>query len=145
MSDSSHLPSPGVQSYWDSKATPRFSLLDHLSTRGSAQELATARGAIDDELSALDAIMRRMRTRRNDFSPISRLPPELLAIVFTLHAINHPPLGQLALGWITVTHVSRHWRQVALSNPKLWVNIVFDLGAEWAEEMLERSKAAPIS
>jgi len=52
---------------------------------------------------------------------------------------------QFALGWITVTQVCRHWRQVALSNPTLWVNIVFDLGVEWAEEMLERSKAAPIS
>ncbi|KAH9957779.1 hypothetical protein BC827DRAFT_1223123, partial [Russula dissimulans] len=52
---------------------------------------------------------------------------------------------QLALGWITVTHVSHHWRQVALSNPNLWVDIAFDLGTEWAEEMLERSKPAPIS
>jgi hypothetical protein len=147
----------------------------------------TVRGVINDELSTLDVIMRHMRTRCNDFSPISWLPPKLLAIVFTLHAINHPPLGQdhtyrsddndhcvrrrcchhhhyrdfddnhddnhngnrdrphpsnltpvqLTLGWITVTHLSRHWRQVALSNPKLWVNIVFDLGTEWAKEMLE--------
>ena len=183
--------------------------MGHLPTRGSAQELTTARGAIDDEIYALNEVVRRMLTRRNDFSPISRLPPELLTYVFTLHAIHQPPLGQdpafrsdgdddddndahgdhrprrrrrrrhrrhrdpafnhdrnddrnrtrdrdrprpsnltpaqLALGWITVTHVCRHWRQVALSNPNLWANIVFDLGAEWAEQMLERSKAAPIS
>ncbi|KAH9957778.1 hypothetical protein BC827DRAFT_1223120 [Russula dissimulans] len=115
--------------------------------------------------------MRRMRARRNDFSPISRLPPEILSSIFALHAINQPALGQdptdhpddivhcdrppgppssltpvqLALGWITITHVSRHWRQVVLSTPNLWVNIVFDLGAEWVEEMLERPKAASIS
>ncbi|KAI9507292.1 hypothetical protein F5148DRAFT_1206407 [Russula earlei] len=181
-SDSVLLPSAGVQAYWLAKATPRFSLLDHLSTRGNPQELTTARRAIDDELSALHAIVCRMRSRRNDFSLIARLPPEILSCVFTLHAANQPPLGrdppvyhsdgydyrdrdrdrhnaddlhppfvpssltraQLGLGWITVTHVCRHWRLVALSNPNLWRTIVFDLGAEWAEEMLARSKAAPI-
>ncbi|KAH9957780.1 hypothetical protein BC827DRAFT_1223128 [Russula dissimulans] len=108
--------------------------------------------------------MRRMRARRNDFSPISRLPPEILSRIFDFHAINKPPLGrdhtyyrsgiirhdrdhnpyrdlpwgppssltpvQLALGWVTVMHVSRHWRKVALSNTDLWENIVFNLGAE---------------
>ncbi|KAH9965174.1 hypothetical protein BC827DRAFT_833967 [Russula dissimulans] len=128
--------------------------------------------------------MCRLRSRRNDFSLIARLPPEILSCVFAFHAINRPPLGYDPLyyyndrdspnpgrdhdddhihnydhlypslpsdlsptrfGWITVTHVCRHWRQVALSNPNLWRTIVFDLGAEWAEEMLARSKAAPIS
>ncbi|KAI0002597.1 hypothetical protein BJV74DRAFT_759338, partial [Russula compacta] len=114
---------------------------------------------IDDELSALHMIMCAIRTRRNNFSLIGGLPPEILSCIFSFHAINQPvakdPIyyfdsfpstpTQVKLGWITVTHVCRHWRQVALSNPNLWRTIVFDLGAEWAEEMLTRSKAAPIS
>ncbi|KAF8504403.1 hypothetical protein F5888DRAFT_1630854 [Russula emetica] len=151
-----------AQEYWSTKAAPRFSLLDRLSPQGCAQELTAARHAIDDELSALQMITCAMRTTRNNFSLIGRLPPEILSCVFSFHAINQPtprdsiynpddpfpssssPI-RLGLGWITVTHVCRRWRQVALSDPNLWRTIVFDLGAEWAEEMLARSKAALIS
>ena len=103
-----------------------------------------------------------MRTRRNNFSLIGRLPPEILSCIFSFHAINQPtqvdPIynpddpypsssspTRLGLGWITVTHVCHRWRQVALSDPNLWRTIVLGLGAEWAEEMLARSKAALIS
>jgi hypothetical protein len=101
-----------------------------------------------------------MRTRRNDFSLIGRLPPEILSHIFSFHIINQPiptkpiynPDGPFPssyilhrLGWIAVTHVCRRWRQVALSDPNLWSTVVFDLGAEWADEMLARSKAALIS
>ena len=158
-----HLYSAAVQEYWSTKAAPRFSLLDHLSPRACAQELTAARHAIDDELSALEMIMFAMKTRRNTFSLIGRLPPEILSCIFSFHAINQPvpsdpiynpddpfpfPSGsspnQLGLGWITVTHVCRRWRQIALSDPNLWTTIVFDLCAEWTEEMLARSKAALI-
>jgi hypothetical protein len=144
-----HIYSAAVQEYWNTTAAPRFSLLDHLSPQGCAQDLTAARHAIDDELSALQLIMCGMRTRRNNFSLIGRLPPEILSRIFSFHAINEPipsssPI-QLGLGWITLTHVCRRWRQVALSDPNLWGSIVFGLGVEWAEEMLARSKAALIS
>lgn len=102
-----------------------------------------------------------MRTRRNNFSLIGKLPPEVLSCIFSFHAINQPipsdPIynpddpfpsspspTRVGLGWITATHVCRYWRQVALADPNLWRTIVFDLGAEWAEEMLARSKATLI-
>ena len=102
-----------------------------------------------------------MRTRRNNFSLIGKLPPEILSCIFSFHALNQPNSSDLiydpddpfpsspsptrvGLGWIAVTHVCRHWRQVALSDPNLWRTISFDLGAEWAEEMLARSKSALI-
>ncbi|KAI0250599.1 hypothetical protein BJV78DRAFT_1155064 [Lactifluus subvellereus] len=150
----------GAQAYWSSQVSPRFLLFDRLSLRGSAQELAVTRHAIDDELSALHLIMCSMRTRRNKFSLIGRLPPEILCHIFSFHAINQPvtrdpvynegerfPSGptQIKLSWITVTHVCSHWRQVALSEPNLWSTVVFHLGAEWAEEMLARSKSTLIT
>ena len=52
---------------------------------------------------------------------------------------------RLDFSWIAVTHVCRRWRQVAISDPNLWNTVVFDLGVEWAEEMLARSKATLIS
>ncbi|KAH9994690.1 hypothetical protein BJV77DRAFT_296321 [Russula vinacea] len=155
------LPSAGVQEYWNTKASARFSLLDHLSPQGCARELTAARRAVDDELSALHMITCAMRTRRNNFSLIGKLPPEILSCIFSFHALNQPNSSDLiydpddpfpsspsptrvGLGWIAVTHVCRHWRQVALSDPNLWRTISFDLGAEWAEEMLARSKSALI-
>lgn len=157
-----HLYSAAVQEYWTTKAAPRLSLFDHLYPQACAQDLTAARHAIDDELSALQVIMCAMRTRRNNFSLIGRLPPEILSCIFSFHAINQPTPSdpiynpddpfpsnssptRLGLGWITVTHVCHRWRQVALSDPNLWGTIVFDLGVEWAEEMLARSKAALIS
>ncbi len=153
-----------AQEYWSTKAAPRLSLLDHLSPQASPQELAVARHALDNELYALHMIMCAMRTRRNNVSLIGRLPPEILSCIFSFHAINQPVLSdpiynpndpfpsgyrygptRLGLGWIAITHVCRHWRQVALSDPTLWRTIVFDLGTEWAEEMLARSKATLIS
>lgn len=154
-----YLYSAAVQKYWDTKAASRFSLLDHLSPQGCPQELTASRHAVDDELSALHMVMCAMRTRRNDFTLIGRLPPEILSHIFSFHTINQPILRshynldrliptsyiRHRLGWIDVTHVCRRWRQVALSDPNLWSTVVFDLGAEWADEMLARSKAALIS
>ena len=85
-----------------------------------------------------------MRTRRNNFSLIGRLPPEVISRIFSFHSIIEP-ITDRRIGWSTVTHVCRRWRQVALSDPNLWTTIVFGLGAEWTEEMLARSNAALIS
>ena len=100
-----------------------------------------------------------VRTKRNDLSPTGRLPPEILSRIFSFHAINQPisrhrrcgappsSSSPIRLGktWIIVTYVCHRWRQVALADPNLWRTINFDLGAEWTQEMLARSKAAPIS
>jgi F-box-like len=157
-----HLYSAAGQEYWSTKAADRFSFLDHLYPQPCVQDLTAARHAIDDELSALQVIMCSMRTRRNNFSLIGRLPPEILSRIVSFHAINQPtprdpifdpddPFSsssspiRFRLGWITVTHVCHRWRQVALSDPNLWRTVVFDLGVAWAEEMLARSKAVLIS
>ncbi|KAI0266525.1 hypothetical protein BC834DRAFT_783046, partial [Gloeopeniophorella convolvens] len=118
-----------------------------------------ARRTVDGELAALHTVTCAMRTRRNALSLVGRLPPELLSRIFAFHAANQPiardpiynyddpnppSMAQVELGWITVTHVCRAWRAVALADPSLWRTIVFDLGAEWAGEMLARSRAAPI-
>jgi hypothetical protein len=120
----SHLYSATVQGYRSTKAAPRFSIFDHLSPRACDQELTAARHAIDDELSSLQMIMCDMRTRRNNFSLIGRLPPEILSCIFSFHAINQPipcrpiydpddpflsdtVLDAFELCWITVTHVCR--------------------------------------
>ena len=85
-----------------------------------------------------------MRTRRNNFSLVGRLPAEILSRIFSFHANNLSNAKNLNMRWITVTRVCRRWRQVALSDPNLWRTIAPNLGVEWVEEMLARSKAALI-
>ncbi|KAG6910755.1 hypothetical protein DXG01_008287 [Tephrocybe rancida] len=47
--------------------------------------------------------------------------------------------------WIPkVSHVCSYWREVALSTPTLWSNIPIH-NASWATEMVQRSKAAPLT
>ncbi|KAI0262710.1 hypothetical protein BC834DRAFT_889983 [Gloeopeniophorella convolvens] len=98
-----------------------------------------------------------LRSQRNAFSPVSKLPTELLARIFRFHARHpSPPPPRVAppyppgsdhdsrLGWIAVTHVCRQWRQAALEDNRLWERVSFALPPEWVEEILSRAGAAPI-
>lgn len=97
------------------------------------------------------------RTHHNSLSPIcNAFPSELLAEVFAYLSISEKPgerhiieshmlsATREILGWIKVTHVCRHWRNVALDYPSLWGHISYNIGPEWTRLMMERVKAAPI-
>ncbi|KAI0277170.1 hypothetical protein BGY98DRAFT_900306, partial [Russula aff. rugulosa BPL654] len=91
--------------------------------------------------------IRSLLTRRNTLVPISVLPPEILARVFHLLVRKEPPFcgRRKNLGWIRVTHVCRHWRQVALGDSSLWSKISGMLAnTKWISEMLARAKNAPL-
>ena len=86
---------------------------------------------------------------RNALIPISRLPPEVLAEIF-MHWSNewraqsadqHTPRCAPRNGWIRISHVSHHWREVSLQFPKLWCEFQADRAA-FTEEILRRSKQA---
>ncbi|KAJ3568158.1 hypothetical protein NP233_g5896 [Leucocoprinus birnbaumii] len=87
-------------------------------------------------------------------SPIHHLPPELLSHVFSFddHTSNTFPTS---FAW-TAAHVCSHWRQVALSTPRLWSTIALDLSSfhvyrhrlnnrlQFLDTCLERSKCVPL-
>lgn len=91
-------------------------------------------------------------------TPTLRFLPEILAVIFALHAEATPTnpdrngaiipegmtLAQFRLGWITVTHVCSLWRHVALDYCTLWTHHRFNLGLEWTTEMLRRAGGAPL-
>jgi hypothetical protein len=91
-------------------------------------------------------------------TPALRLLPEILAVIFAFHAEANPTnpdrndvvipegmtLAQFKLGWITVTHVCSLWRHAALDHSTLWAHHRFNLGLEWATEMLRRAGGAPL-
>ncbi len=102
--------------------------------------------AVDKGIDAAREFVRSLLTRRNALMPISLLPPEILAWVFHLLVHEEWPLtGSRNLGWIKVTHVCRHWRQVALDNSSLWARIWdFSVNTKWISEILARAKNAPL-
>ncbi|KAA1470930.1 hypothetical protein DENSPDRAFT_82103 [Dentipellis sp. KUC8613] len=89
-----------------------------------------------------------------DDSPISRLPPEIIALIFKVLAAVHRESiypftwgqrGWHRLGWILVTHVCRYWRDIAIQNSSLWCEIDTGLDLLFLEEQLARSQSSPIS
>ncbi|RDB20806.1 hypothetical protein Hypma_012032 [Hypsizygus marmoreus] len=99
-----------------------------------------ARRQIDQEMQRLEDSLRALKFRRNFLAPISRLPPEILAKIFSFRAAESVE-GTNPLEWIRVSHVSRYWRAVALETPSIWGTLVFSR-PKWSEEMLKRSKMA---
>ncbi|KAF7370560.1 F-box domain-containing protein [Mycena sanguinolenta] len=78
-------------------------------------------------------------SRLNTLAPISCLPPELLCRIFLFCAASPDGAGPC---WLAVTHVTHHWREVALACPELWANIIFR--PKLVPIMLARSKDAPL-
>jgi hypothetical protein len=101
---------------------------------------------VDKEIDGAMQFVRSLLTRRNALVPISLLPPEILARVFHFLVLEEPPLSRgRSLGWIRVTHVCQHWRQVALDDSSLWARIWgVPTNTKWISEMLARAKNAPL-
>lgn len=80
-----------------------------------------------------------LREVRNLTVPISRLPPEILVAIFKYHCPDresppnplsgHPPpfsdASHVKPWFQRMTHVCRHWRNIALGTPSLWNSIIF--------------------
>ena len=102
--------------------------------------------AIDAEIKSLQESIRACKSRRNALSPISSLPPEVFAAIFSfvcspLGFPNPPELGNQ----IRVSHVCRQWREVALGQPLLWRNVdLTALSVAGATEALSRAKSVPL-
>ncbi|EIM81707.1 uncharacterized protein STEHIDRAFT_115081 [Stereum hirsutum FP-91666 SS1] len=98
-------------------------------------------------------------------TPIFTIPPELIARCFAILAEEDPPTVCLYIrdpqtlsevreppgsarphmGFLTITHICRRWRDIALNMSSLWSTLTFMLGPRWLEEMLRRSKSAPLT
>lgn len=108
---------------------------------------------------------------RGNVQPINKLPDELLAMIMLecveMHDITkaegeYTPWGRLPILWnktlapLTLSAVSRHWRQIALNTPHLWSRIRIGLRYELEDDAsddtldalelsLARAGAVPIS
>ncbi|KAJ8588943.1 hypothetical protein M405DRAFT_818920 [Rhizopogon salebrosus TDB-379] len=117
--------------------------LEHATPRSAKTLVEQYFIGIDNEIATLAESIRALRSRRNSLARISCLPPEILTTVFkhveeeNYSGVYHYPRC------LTVTHVCRHWRRVALECPCLWTTINWT-SARWIGPMLERSKKSPL-
>ncbi|TFY76216.1 hypothetical protein EWM64_g7797 [Hericium alpestre] len=111
--------------------------------------------ALFEELSTATSVVNTIKSRINLIAPVSHLPPELLARIFLIlrgkQSISIMPRERNPdcpifeyLGWIVVTQVCSRWRRAAIDCPALWTRVTFDRGSRWADQMLLRSKQAPV-
>ena len=106
-----------------------------------------ARSIIDRDIARLEERVRALKSRRNELSPIYRLPVEVLCNIFSFAKDNELFFLRRRRGpesWTNFSHVSQHWRSLALSAPELWTNIPIKY-PRWAQEMLIRSKRAKLT
>jgi hypothetical protein len=103
------------------------------------------RQAIIDEINSLEASARALKSRHNELAPISRLPPETLATIFTFLSASAWNERVAHLKWIRVAHVCRRWREIALNHPRFWSHINFTkLTSAGMAEILARAKMVPL-
>jgi hypothetical protein len=91
-------------------------------------------------------LTRTLLPHRNTLAPVFVLPPEVLARIFHLVALAESSRSKMgSLGWISVTHVCRHWRQVALEDSSLWARISGrPANTTRISETLARARNAPL-
>jgi hypothetical protein len=105
--------------------------------------------AIDAEIKSLEESIRVLKLRRNAHSPVSSLPPEVFAAIFSLLCLPGTPSSDgkpdHQPARLCVSHVCHQWREIALNQPLLWSHVNFStLSAEGAAEILVRAKSAPL-
>ncbi|TFK66101.1 hypothetical protein BDN72DRAFT_880493 [Pluteus cervinus] len=86
---------------------------------------------LDNEIRVLTELLCRLKAQRNTFSLPYTLPDEILCEIFAIVQAHFKlksrgdPQNQICqiFQWLPITHVSGHWRQVALACSQLWCEI----------------------
>ncbi|KAF8202154.1 hypothetical protein BJ912DRAFT_896784 [Pholiota molesta] len=119
----------------------------HPLNTGSLNEkisIEEAHRQVDDTIAKYQDTISALKSHRNRYALISRLPSEITSRIFLFVKLQDPYLGRAyTVNWIKVTHVTRHWRNIAVNSPSLWVDLPV-ANLPWVEEMLRRSKDASL-
>ncbi|KAG6827688.1 hypothetical protein H0H92_010757, partial [Tricholoma furcatifolium] len=131
----------------DSFVDPKIEGLFNNSTSDSR---VTAQKYIEQQIDAHRAIICYYKRHLNALTVTCRIPPEVLACIFSKIVEDATVTHENWIGQIS--HVCFHWRKVAISTPHLW-STIFIQGHEYcvvdpkdrALAMLQRSKGSPLS
>src|SRR5712672_1138819 len=106
---------------------------------------AAALATVDQDIDAAKRLILSILTRRNMLIPISILPAEILARIFHFSVAGASFLRSNRPGWVSVTHVCRRWRQIALDDSTLWTRFsTSPRSRDWIAERLSRARNAPL-
>ncbi|KAI0648332.1 hypothetical protein C8Q79DRAFT_925264 [Trametes meyenii] len=92
---------------------------------------------LQNSVGAITDAVLHLQSLRNAGARVQRLPPELLVRIFSYCVWTSREDRDL----ITVTHVCRQWRAIALNNATLW-RTIFVTSLAKAEAFVQRSKRA---
>ena len=111
---------------------------------------------IDAEIKVLEEsippeiqTLKVLKLRRNALQPVSSLPPEIFAAIFSSLCLpGIPSLGgkpSRNRARLRISHVCHQWREIALNQPQLWSHINSNtVGLAGATEILVRAKSVPL-
>ncbi|KAF8555398.1 hypothetical protein OG21DRAFT_913821 [Imleria badia] len=102
----------------------------------------------DEEIITTKLVSFDLYSETSSLSFIFRLPTETLEDIFIqqardYHSENGGHPTPTLPSWVNVSYVCRHWRNVALNCATLWTYL-FIMSPRWTEEILARSKKAPL-
>ncbi|TFY82969.1 hypothetical protein EWM64_g1036 [Hericium alpestre] len=132
------------------------------SETSSVKSVGTTTSLVSEaESAAINAVVHVLNAFWNSKAPVNALPAEVLCKIFFICCLDESPslvefevedstspvlIKEFNPGWINVTYVCHHWREVGLGDPGLWAHdITGRLGPCWMVEMLDRSKTSPVS
>ena len=91
------------------------------------------------EQDALE-VLSLVRSIKNSFVPISRIPPEVLSLIPDYCDDDDDDADQ---DLITLTHVCRGWRDTFISRSSLWTQLDF-MNVDKTRTYIQRSKSSPL-
>lgn len=96
------------------------------------------------EIETVTLSLSSLHSWRNSLLHVSRLPPEPLTAIFLEYALEcDDTFAGVVPDWVTVSHICRTWRQVALNCPALWTRLFF-VSRPLMDELLARSKTSTV-
>jgi hypothetical protein len=108
------------------------------------QDLASLAEELDWALQTLTLHRCRITALGNTIPPISSLPSEVLALIFSFaNQRTEPSISRETPIRLSFAQVCRTWRAVALDTPSLWVRPLFRWPA-FAQLMLSHARELPI-
>ncbi|KAF4607555.1 hypothetical protein EYR38_001627 [Pleurotus pulmonarius] len=126
------------------------SLTSFFDSVPSTEEVDAKIQSVLDQISRLHDDVRALQQYKNArLSAISRLPIEVLSIIFGFLAMQEPPspsefYTKPYANLLAITHVCLLWRQVALNSPQLWTCVYPSAPSRLVKMCFQRSRSAPL-